>query len=54
MGHDDAERPAAAQLDVTRARELFGFEATTPLRDGLERTIAWYRDTVAATGLVRL
>jgi nucleoside-diphosphate-sugar epimerase len=22
---------------------LFGFEAQTPLREGLERTIAWYR-----------
>lgn len=30
-------------LDATRARELFGFEATTPLREGLEQTIAWYR-----------
>jgi len=30
-------------LDATRAKELFGFEAKTPLRDGLERTIAWYR-----------
>ena len=30
-------------LDPTRARELFGFEARTPLREGLERTIAWYR-----------
>jgi GDP-L-fucose synthase len=35
-------------LDVTRARELFGFEARTPLREGLERTIAWYRESVAA------
>jgi GDP-L-fucose synthase len=31
-------------LDVTRARELFGFEARTPLRVGLQRTIAWYRE----------
>jgi GDP-L-fucose synthase len=31
-------------LDASRARELFGFEARTPLRDGLERTIAWYRE----------
>ena len=31
------------QLDVTRARELFGFEAKTPLQEGLERTIGWYR-----------
>jgi len=30
-------------LDTTRARELFGFEATTALEEGLERTIAWYR-----------
>ena len=30
-------------LDTSRARELFGFEARTPLREGLERTIAWYR-----------
>jgi GDP-L-fucose synthase len=30
-------------LDATRARELFGFEARTSLRAGLERTIAWYR-----------
>ena len=38
-------------LDASRARELFGFEAPTPLREGLERTIAWYREhagTVAA------
>jgi GDP-L-fucose synthase len=31
------------RLDVSRARELFGWEARTPLRDGLERTLAWYR-----------
>ena len=32
------------QLDASRARELFGFEARTPLRQGLEKTIAWYRE----------
>ena len=31
-------------VDATRARELFGFEARTPLREGLERTVAWYRE----------
>jgi GDP-L-fucose synthase len=31
-------------LDASRAKELFGFEAHTPLREGLERTIAWYRE----------
>ena len=35
-------------LDTTRARELFGFEARTGLRDGLARTIAWYREHVHA------
>jgi GDP-L-fucose synthase len=32
-------------LDATRARELFGFQAKTPLRAGLERTVAWYRES---------
>jgi GDP-L-fucose synthase len=36
------------QLDVTRARELFGFEARTELRDGLARTIGWYRENAVA------
>jgi len=31
------------RLDVSRAEELFGFRARTGLREGLERTIAWYR-----------
>ena len=37
-------------VDGTRARELFGFEARTPLRDGIERTVAWYRSAVARVG----
>jgi GDP-L-fucose synthase len=36
------------QLDASRAERLFGFRARTPLRDGLARTIAWYRDAVHA------
>ena len=35
-------------LDASRARELFGWQATTTLRDGLERTVAWYRSTAPA------
>jgi GDP-L-fucose synthase len=31
------------RLDVSRAEELFGFRARTSLREGLERTISWYR-----------
>jgi GDP-L-fucose synthase len=34
-------------LDTTRARELFGFEARTPLREGLERTVEWYASVAA-------
>ncbi|HYV40025.1 MAG TPA: GDP-L-fucose synthase, partial [Gemmataceae bacterium] len=29
-------------LDVTRAKDWLGFTASTPLADGLEKTIAWY------------
>jgi len=30
-------------LDASKAEALFGFRAETPLREGLENTIAWYR-----------
>jgi GDP-L-fucose synthase len=32
------------KLDTSRAEELFGFRARTPLRDGIARTAAWYRE----------
>jgi GDP-L-fucose synthase len=35
-------------LDASRARELFGFEARTPLRDGIARTVEWYSSAVVA------
>jgi GDP-L-fucose synthase len=41
-------------LDASRARELFGFEARTPLREGLERTIAWYRASAPQASSARL
>lgn len=31
-------------LDVRRAREGFGFQARTPLREGLRKTVEWYRN----------
>ena len=37
-------------LDTSRAWEAFGFRARTPFREGLERTIAWYRPLVGAGG----
>jgi GDP-L-fucose synthase len=36
------------QLDAGRARELFGFEARTPLREGIARTVEWYSSAVVA------
>lgn len=35
------------QLDVSRAKERFGFRAQTGFRDGLQRTIAAYAETRA-------
>ena len=35
-------------LDASRARELFGWSARTPLRDGIARTVAWYRANLVA------
>ena len=32
--------------DATRAREVLGFEAQTPLEEGLRRTLEWFRGTV--------
>jgi GDP-L-fucose synthase len=37
-------------VDATRARELFGFEAQTPLREGIERTVTWYRSSRVRVG----
>jgi GDP-L-fucose synthase len=42
----DTSRPNGQprrQLDVSRAEQLFGFRAGTGLRDGIERTVGWYR-----------
>jgi GDP-L-fucose synthase len=33
------------RLDTSRAERLFGFRARTELRDGIARTVAWYRDS---------
>jgi GDP-L-fucose synthase len=44
----DSSRPDGQPkryLDTTRARELIGFEAETPLEDGLRRTIDSFRST---------
>jgi GDP-L-fucose synthase len=41
----DASKPDGQprrSVDASRARELFGFEARTDFREGLQRTIEWY------------
>jgi GDP-L-fucose synthase len=45
----DASKPDGQPrraLDVTRARELFGFRARVDFVEGLRRTIGWYRSTL--------
>ncbi len=32
-------------LETSKARELFGFEAAIPFREGLKKTIAWWKET---------
>ena len=38
------------RLDVSRADRLFGWRATTPLAEGLKRTVAWYRGSSLRAG----
>ena len=46
----DTSRPdgqPTRYLDVSRARDLIGFEAETPLEEGLRRTVESFREQVA-------
>jgi GDP-L-fucose synthase len=50
----DASRPSGQRrraADVSRARDLFGFQAEIGLREGLARTIEWYTRTQTASTL---
>jgi dTDP-glucose 4,6-dehydratase len=38
-----ADDPTRRRPDITRARELLGWEPEIPLREGIERTLEWYR-----------
>ena len=47
----DASRPSGQQrrsADVSRAKRAFGFEAAVDFREGLSRTLAWYRQQSGA------
>ena len=39
-----ADDPKQRQPDIARARELLGWEPRVPLKDGLERTITYFRE----------
>jgi GDP-L-fucose synthase len=52
----DASKPGGQprrSLDVSRAARLFGFRARTPLHVGIERTIAWYSDSIGRQAVAR-
>ncbi len=38
-----ADDPTRRRPDITLAKENFGWQPETPLREGLEKTIAWFR-----------
>ena len=40
--------PTQRQPDITRARQLLRWEPKVPLREGLERTHAWYLEERAS------
>jgi len=46
----DTSRPDGQprrRLDVSRAKEEFGFEAEMPFKEGLKRTIDWYKENIS-------
>ena len=40
-----ADDPKQRQPDITRAREILGWQPKVPLEEGLDRTIAYFRET---------
>jgi UDP-glucuronate decarboxylase len=42
-----ADDPRQRKPDITVARQVLGWEPTVPLRDGLRRTIEYFREVVS-------
>lgn len=42
--------PRQRQPDITRAREALGWQPTIPLREGLERTVAYFKEQIGQQG----
>ena len=47
-----ADDPKVRQPDITRARELLGWEPAVPLREGIRRTIPYFRGHIERDGAV--
>jgi dTDP-glucose 4,6-dehydratase len=47
-----SDDPKQRRPDISLAREVLGWEPVVPLREGLTRTIAWYREELAARGRI--
>jgi UDP-glucuronate decarboxylase len=48
-----ADDPVRRQPDITRARQLLGWEPATPLDEGLKRTVAYFRATLGGSDSAR-
>jgi len=49
----DASKPDGQprrSLDTSRALERLGWQAETPFDEGLAKTVAWYRESLVASG----
>jgi GDP-L-fucose synthase len=49
----DTSKPggqAVRLMDTTRAREMLGFTARTPLPEGIRRTVEWYLQSAGTAG----
>lgn len=42
--------PSVRQPDISRARQLLGWEPVVGLEEGLKQTIVWFRERLSATG----
>jgi UDP-glucuronate decarboxylase len=46
--------PKQRQPDITKAKQLLGWEAVTPLRDGLKKTIVYFEALLREPGIIDL
>jgi UDP-glucuronate decarboxylase len=44
-----ADDPTRRKPDISRAKELLGWQPTVPLREGLARTVGYFRETLAGS-----